>query len=192
MIMVTWVCLLAVHNVLAPHFEKHSTFGVLVIPDMLFYALIFTGGLYAYKEMRASQGILPDWALGALLAGIVVLWMLSYDKEKFILLSFAFATVLPYIRMIRYPKLNRATAWIAKYSYGIYLLHDPAIWMAFVKGNHLPLAARICAFLAIVFGGSVLLYHAIEHPMILVGNKLASRIPARLNRIEPESVEVSI
>jgi hypothetical protein len=35
---------------------------------------------------------------------------------------------------------------------------------------------RIGTFLLATFGGSALIHHALEHPMILVGNKAASAI----------------
>jgi hypothetical protein len=36
--------------------------------------------------------------------------------------------------------------------------------------------AQIGIFLLTTFGGSVLLYHALEHPMILIGNNAAAGI----------------
>jgi hypothetical protein len=45
-----------------------------------------------------------------------------------------------------------------------------------VRFGHLPFIAQASIFLCTTFGGSVLLYHALEHPMILVGNRASAAI----------------
>ena len=188
-IVFAWAVLAAVEHVIAPHFAKHGNIGhALAIPDMLYFFLWFLAGLYAYKEMQTSKRNLPFWVLPALLSFLCLVCSLSYDRNKFIFISLCFGLALPYIQGCPFGAMNRGCAWVAKYSYGIYLLHDPAIWLGFVKCVHFPLVARVSIFLLTTFGGSVLLYHAIEHPMILVGNKAAAAIsrktvPVRLHAV---------
>jgi peptidoglycan/LPS O-acetylase OafA/YrhL len=175
-----WVLLATVEHVIAPHIAKHGNLGhTFAVPDILYYFLWFLAGLYAYKEMQSSKRTLPFWTLPALLAFLCVVCSLSYDRNKFIFISLCFGLALPYIQSCEAGMVNRVYGWVAKYSYGIYLLHDPAIWLGFVRFGHDPVVVRVGIFLLTTFGGSVLLYHALEHPMILIGNNAAIAISRR-------------
>jgi len=174
-----WALLAAVDHVLAPHIAKHGNLGrVITIPDLLFYFLLFLVGLYAYKEMQTSRRVLRFWALPTILAFVSLVWLFSYDDTRCIFISLCLGLSLPHIQSCEIGLVNQICGW-AKYSYGIYLLHDPAIWLGFVRFGHVPIVARIGIFLFTTFGGSVLIYHALEHPMILIGNKAAAAISTK-------------
>jgi peptidoglycan/LPS O-acetylase OafA/YrhL len=65
---------------------------------------------------------------------------------------------------------------IATYSYGIYLTHQFCIWIGFgVLATH-SVWLRIPALAVLLVGLPVLVYHAIEKPMIDVGVRLASKL----------------
>jgi peptidoglycan/LPS O-acetylase OafA/YrhL len=171
----TWALLATVEHVVEPHILKHANLGkTLAVPDMLYFFLWFLVGFFAYKEMQTSKRILPFWILPTLLGFLCLACTLSYDRNKFIFITLCFGIALPYIQSCKLRPLNRACGWIAKYSYGIYLLHDPAIWLGFVRFGHLPLVAQAVIFLLATFGGSVLLYQTLEHPMILIGNRAST------------------
>jgi peptidoglycan/LPS O-acetylase OafA/YrhL len=73
--------------------------------------------------------------------------------------------------------VSQAAAVIAKYSYGIYLCHTPALWLAYRK-LALPDWQRGVVALLLTAAASVACYHAIEEPLIRVGTRLAARLPA--------------
>jgi peptidoglycan/LPS O-acetylase OafA/YrhL len=172
-----WALLATVDHVIAPHIAKHGNLGRFVtIPDLLFYFLLFLAGLYAYKEMQTSPRVLRFWVLPTLLAFVSLVWLFSYSDTKCIFISLCLGLSLPYIQACEIGAVNHVCKWVAKYSYGIYLLHDPAIWLGFVRFGHVPVVARVSIFLLATFGGSALVYHVLEHPMILVGNKAAALI----------------
>jgi peptidoglycan/LPS O-acetylase OafA/YrhL len=172
-----WAALATVEHVIAPRLAKYGTPGhIFAIPDFLYYFLWFLAGLYAYKEMQTAKRSLPFWTLPALLGSLCVVCSLSYDRNKFTFISLSLGLALPYIQSCDNTAINQVCSWGAKYSYGIYLLHDPAIWLGFVRFGHAPVIARVSIFVLTTFGGSALLYHALEHPMILVGNRAASAI----------------
>jgi peptidoglycan/LPS O-acetylase OafA/YrhL len=180
-----WAMLATLDHVIAPHIAKHGNLSRFVtIPDLLSSFLLFLAGLYAYKEMQTSRPVLRFWTLPALLGFACVVWLFSYDNAKCIFVSLCLGLALPYIHNCEIETLNRACAWIAKYSYGIYLIHDPAIWLGFVRLGHLPTAAQVTVFLLVTFGGSVLIYHTLEHPMILVGNKAAVAISGKRSPVK--------
>jgi peptidoglycan/LPS O-acetylase OafA/YrhL len=173
----SWALLAIVEIVAAPHLAKHSNIGqTFTIPDMLYFFLWFLAGFYAYKEMQTSKRTVPFWVLSALLVFLCLACMLSYDRNKFIFISLCFGIALPFVKSCTLSPLNRTCAWIAKYSYGIYLLHEPSIWLGFVRFGHIPVIAQVSIFLTATFGGSFLLYRALEHPMILVGNRASAAI----------------
>jgi peptidoglycan/LPS O-acetylase OafA/YrhL len=172
-----WALLAAVDHAIAPHIAKRGNVGSFAtIPDLLFFFLLFLAGLYAYKEMQTSRRVLSFWALPVLLAFACIVWLLSYDNTKCIFISLCLGLALPYIQSCKVGTVNHFCGWVAKYSYGIYLLHDPAIWLGFVRSAHFPIMVRVSIFLSATFGGSVLIYHVLEHPMILIGNKAAAAI----------------
>jgi peptidoglycan/LPS O-acetylase OafA/YrhL len=172
-----WALLATLQHVTAPHLAKHNSLGhTFAIPDMIYYFLWFVAGLYAYKEMQTAKRILPFWTLPVLVGFLCVVGTLSYDRNKFMFISLCLGLAIPHIVGCEARQINRVCGWVAKYSYGIYLLHDPAIWLGFVRCNFMPLPVRVTIFLLTTFGGSVLLYLAIEHPMIVIGNKVADRL----------------
>jgi peptidoglycan/LPS O-acetylase OafA/YrhL len=187
-----WAFLATVEFVVWPHIANHANPGhIFALPDMLFYFLWFLGGLYAYKEMQSAKPTLRFWALPVLLGFLCLASTLSYDRNKFIFIGLCFGLALPYFQSCEIASLNTACRWVAKYSYGIYLLHDPAIWLGFVRCGHAPLALRCGVFLLATFGGGALLYHMLEYPMILIGNR-ASEAISRKKRYGPEQLAVPI
>ena len=87
--------------------------------------------------------------------------------------------MIPQFREIQSPWLRWTANRIATYSYGIYLSHQFAIWTAFGVLASQSLAIKIAVLIAMLVALPVLLYHAIEKPMIGVGVRLAARLSAR-------------
>jgi peptidoglycan/LPS O-acetylase OafA/YrhL len=81
---------------------------------------------------------------------------------------------LPFFAEITNRGLRTVSHWIATYSYGIYLSHPFAIWIRFGVMAGAPLWLRIPVLVALLIGLPVLLYHAVERPMIQIGVSLAS------------------
>jgi peptidoglycan/LPS O-acetylase OafA/YrhL len=96
---------------------------------------------------------------------------------------------LPYFSEMGQNWLRKVCHGIARYSYGIYLVHFICIWLAFVKLAELPFAVRWLAFLVTVAGIPVILYHLVEAPMISLGRRIADRV-ARRAEIAPQLILV--
>jgi peptidoglycan/LPS O-acetylase OafA/YrhL len=78
-------------------------------------------------------------------------------------------------------------AWIAKYSYGIYLAHLPVFWLVFVVWTA-PIWLQIVMGLGLTGGLAVLAYHGLEAPLIRVGQRplrLAASWPAVVSQRQP-------
>jgi peptidoglycan/LPS O-acetylase OafA/YrhL len=78
---------------------------------------------------------------------------------------------------MRSPAVQRTSETIAKYSYGIYLTHGLAMWIAFVRLAAYPLAVRWAVFVPLAVAAPVVAYHGLEEPLIRLGRKLAARPP---------------
>jgi peptidoglycan/LPS O-acetylase OafA/YrhL len=85
----------------------------------------------------------------------------------------------------------KAAAQIAKYSYGIYLVHVPALWLSLIVLRNISLAWRLVCLTILTVSLPVLVYHLIENPLIQVGKRLTHfREPARtfsFLRIQPSA-----
>jgi peptidoglycan/LPS O-acetylase OafA/YrhL len=80
---------------------------------------------------------------------------------------------IPQFRDLRESWLTKTTHCIAKYSYGIYLVHVPVIWLAFDRLHALPALASASIFLIGVPMLAFAAYHLIEAPMIGVGKRFS-------------------
>lgn len=76
--------------------------------------------------------------------------------------------------------LNTAAAFVAKYSYGIYLFHCIALWLGCVVLADLPIWLQWTVVAASLCVLTYLGYHYIEAPAIRLGSRLTSRRAAVL------------
>jgi peptidoglycan/LPS O-acetylase OafA/YrhL len=81
---------------------------------------------------------------------------------------------IPWFQEITVRPLTRALHVIAKYSYGIYLSHVAIL--LYVLALPVSTAVRWSLCIAALVVTPVLLYHVIERPMIVVGQRLARRL----------------
>jgi peptidoglycan/LPS O-acetylase OafA/YrhL len=88
----------------------------------------------------------------------------------------ALGLTLPLFHQVQFAPVVRAAHLIARYSYGIYLCHIPAIAVASHYLHDQPAIVRIAGFLATITLTPILLYHAIEEPMIKLGSRIARGI----------------
>jgi peptidoglycan/LPS O-acetylase OafA/YrhL len=72
-------------------------------------------------------------------------------------------------------RLNKLCLHVATYSYGLYLLHVPCLYIVYdVWGPSSPVVA-VVAFLALTAASSVAAYHLLEAPMVNLGRRLTER-----------------
>lgn len=93
---------------------------------------------------------------------------------------------LAFARDIQAGTLSRITQTIAKYSFGIYLVHPIFVEWCFEK-NTLPVGLAWPVFLLGTWSASMLLYHLIEAPFIKWGALLADRVGGKMSNARGES-----
>ncbi|HEY2824677.1 MAG TPA: hypothetical protein VGI83_03960, partial [Gemmatimonadales bacterium] len=74
--------------------------------------------------------------------------------------------------------LTRAAHVVCTYSYGIYLLHQTALWLSFAVWKRAPLAAQWMMCVALLVALPALFYHFVERPGIQLGKRLVGKGPA--------------
>jgi peptidoglycan/LPS O-acetylase OafA/YrhL len=106
---------------------------------------------------------------------LVAVFTLRSDAWLGWVLCLVLGIMIPSFAEISSPSLRWVCNRIATYSYGIYLAHQFCIWIALGVLASYPLGLRIAVLIVLLVGLPVLLYHAIEKPMIDLGIRMASR-----------------
>jgi peptidoglycan/LPS O-acetylase OafA/YrhL len=144
------------------------------------YFPCFMGGVVAYLLLRLPRlfrlsGNLWPLVLFALLGGY--LWSgIGWPVRQVFYSEWAVCLVLALLIPL-FGDMNPgfATAGahlVAKYSYGIYLFHYPALWLAFDRLGWLGTPLSTALYVLTTIATSVTLYHLVEDPMIEFGKWL--------------------
>jgi peptidoglycan/LPS O-acetylase OafA/YrhL len=162
-----------------------STFewGWITFPRLPEFAPAFLAGIVAYVLWRRASIRLPFVTLPLLLAVILIAYaaIIQAFGSGPLLTMFGLSAclsiglLLPSIAEPSTRAIHVISATIAKYSYGIYLVHVPCIWLGFDVFGDRPIILQWLVFALSTGTVSALLYHAIERPFILLGARMARR-----------------
>lgn len=152
----------------------------------------FAAGIVAYRLDKDATSKFRSGIWLILLLALVTLVVLGvlekrFGEKQFWIVSAAAGFSVPYFKHASNRFLTRGVSLIARYSYGIYLLHFFCIWIAFEKLSAYPFALRMVAFVALLLILSTISYHLIEQPFIDLGKKVAQRF---LRRFESHSLPI--
>jgi len=145
--------------------------------NVLGYAPCFISGVIAWKLSLAVRRRLPGWLWPV---GFVAIWPLfflaTHENDMYYRWAFCLGLgcVLPWFQEIRFRPLQAAAHVIAKYSYGIYLSHVAVIMWCF----SLPISAAMkwAVFAMVASLCPVAMYHFIEHPLIVAGQRFSKHV----------------
>jgi peptidoglycan/LPS O-acetylase OafA/YrhL len=147
---------------------------------MLAFVPCFLGGVLAYALLRRPIGrrLSPGITFLAVVALIATFSFARTQYESFAP-QWAFCLTLGMIiahgQEIADSVLSRAAHVIAKYSYGVYLLHQVALWIALVTFGTMPHAVQWLILAVLMFALPWGAFHLIERPGIAVGQRLVHR-----------------
>jgi len=141
----------------------------------------FISGVLAYHLLRRAKfAKAPSWTWPLVVALVATFFALMHPRAErpdlgwwpCLLLAFA----IPAVREMPASWVTSASHAIAKYSYGIYLVHVPIlwIWLRVIPGVATPLRWTGVAISILVI--PVVLYRLIEEPLLRYGSSLAYRI----------------
>lgn len=154
------------------------------IGNLFFYAPCFTSGIVAYDLIRSrvSARKLPAWIWPVGVAAMIALFG-PYDGVvsggRFLRawgLSLLLGILYANVKEIQISWINEVFHWIAERSYGIYLSHPIAMWIALNRMAQFPLWVRITSLIVLAIVIPALLYPSIEKPLISAGGHLAKRL----------------
>jgi peptidoglycan/LPS O-acetylase OafA/YrhL len=146
---------------------------------------MFIGGMIAFRLLGTAKRQVPSWLwplaiLGLMLARCFLLNGIQIDTARNAAVNSVTCLILglwiPYFGEVEAPWLRYLAHQLAKYSYGIYLLHIPSLAFVFTYLPGLPLPLKIVLFIVITGVASVMTFHLIEDPLIRVGRSLAKRL----------------
>jgi len=146
---------------------------------------LFIGGMVAFRLLHSAPVKLPSflWWFGLPALMVVrcsLLHEVLIDTTRNAAVNATTCLVLglavPLFAEVREDWLSRLAHVIAKYSYGIYLLHVPCLALVFFHFQPLPAPLKIGVFIALTGAASALTYHLIERPLIRVGQSIAGRM----------------
>lgn len=154
-------------------------------PSLLWLVPAFLPGVIAYWVTMRTHPSRPFWQFPVMLYTMALFYMMlpgggATFKGMFVCLAVGL-TVARFAE-VRAGWLRTGGELIARYSYGIYITHMPCEWLAFVRLHDLPAAAQWFVFVVSAVALPVVLYHALEAPMINLGNRL---VVARLRVMAP-------
>ena len=140
----------------------------------------FMGGVFAYQLAKERTFRLPAWIWPAAIAILFTSHVLAMatifpDYRSDYIMCMFLGAVIPNVLDLGESWLTRAAKTIAKYSYGIYLFHDPVLWLAFNRLGGMPVWIRWATFASMMALVPFIAYRVLEAPMIDYGRRLAVR-----------------
>ena len=155
------------------HMPALARYGV---PDLIAYVPCFLPGFIAYKFMAGARIRLPAIVWPLALAGITIFYLQSPSDLRGAIGCLLLGFAIPHVAQVSQAGVVKGSQLVARYSYGIYLTHFIALWLAFQAFRGLPSFGQWIAFALLICAIPLVLYHALEAPMIQWGRCLALKL----------------
>jgi len=134
---------------------------------------VFMCGVIAYIAYSKFRARLPAWTFFPFLAVLFACFIRKPGVSISWPLMLILGLSLPLFRSISMKPLVWVSHTVAKYSYGVYLFHFFALYIAFRTLPSHNVGLQIAIALAITIIASTLGYHLVEEPLIRLGSHLA-------------------
>jgi peptidoglycan/LPS O-acetylase OafA/YrhL len=148
--------------------ERHG------VPDLIIFIPCFLAGVVAYKLTKTRQLRLPAWLWPLVLGVITWVYLKNPTPQRGWYSCLVLGIAIPQFQEITNPVCHKICQVIARYSYGIYLIHFICIWLAFQAIGGIPGWSRWAILLVTTVAFPFILYHILEKPMIRQGERVAT------------------
>ncbi len=135
----------------------------------------FLAGVISYRLSLSQRPVLPGWMWPLFIAAITLLYMARPGIRAGWVCCLLLGLGIPFFAELRNARLLRICHLVAKYSYGIYLMHFICLWISFCLFAAEPEWFHLTLFFLLVALTSVVAYHAVERPFIKFGRWLTAR-----------------
>jgi peptidoglycan/LPS O-acetylase OafA/YrhL len=136
----------------------------------------FLCGIIAYVGFMRRRPVVPAWLFPILLAVLFLFYIRHHEFRADWYVCLTLALLLPFFKDPRPDVFTNMAETVAKYSYGVYLIHPFTIWLGIgwlaERSMGIRLAAELLPLAVLVYVG----YHAIESPMIKLGARVAAKL----------------
>jgi peptidoglycan/LPS O-acetylase OafA/YrhL len=148
---------------------------------LLLYIPCFISGALAYRLRESRLRFSSNMWIPSLVLLIVVNSLVGMNVYVIWAACFALAFLYAHTDNMSVSWFSRTCAVVSKYSYGIYLFHAFALWVAFdVAGSLLVIpASKVLVTILLTAAASWAVFHWVENPMIQLGRRLADRMEYR-------------
>src|SRR5271156_6116060 len=119
----------------------------------------FLPGVVAYQLLKTQKSKLPAYGWPVALTTVCFMYTLMH-KADYSVYAFCglIGLLIPRFEQIKSRALTCTCHCVAKYSYGVYLCHFAAIYLAFEVGSHLPMIVQVTSFIGLLIAMPVFLY----------------------------------
>ncbi len=135
----------------------------------------FLAGVIAYVGFARYKARIPAWIFPVFLALLLAVCIRSFRYS----LAWPFALLLglaiPHFRQFGKGIFAMLCNRVARYSYGIYLVHPFALVLAVYCLPGKSILVQVAVEIVTIAAGSFACYHLIEKPMIDLGSRIAAR-----------------
>lgn len=143
------------------------------------YIPCFLCGVLVYALRDRVRARISGALWGPFFFGLIVLYchIHTIASANIYWLGWAYCLVLGAAILLFHDGENRALRWIgsriATYSYGLYLLHVPALHVVFQLWRPESVVLGIACYVALAAVFAVIAYHVVEAPMVSLGRRLS-------------------
>jgi peptidoglycan/LPS O-acetylase OafA/YrhL len=148
----------------------------------------FVAGVLAYQYILKQRRppTLPSFTWPLAIAALVALYALTVklsharsDVPVGWVMCLALGFMIPQWCEIQVPVFGKAFKEIAKYSYGIYLFHNPIIWLSFIALASWHPIVRWSVLVILMAAVPFIAFHTIESPLIERGKRITGLITVK-------------
>ena len=140
---------------------------------------LFLPGVIAYVGYQRRRARIPGVFFPLLLVALCAYYEAAPSVPRGWVACLLLGLSLPLFQEIQQRAVIQISHTVAKYSYGVYLLHPFALLFAFKWLKSDPLWVKLFVEASSIAVMSFLAYHLIEHPMVKVGSRVANKLQTR-------------